>query len=224
MFYKGKRDRSAETRPRPTSAKAPTSNIIDLIRKLNENHKEIAKKTLKANDDPINKQRANSLPREEEGKVKTVTAKPPICRRPSSGGPLNQTEEIKSKLPPKAPLANKTASAATLKSLVEKDEIIGTGNIDNYIVGGQIGQGAYAVVRSAIHKATNRKIALKTYEKAKLLDPHRKRCVKREIEILEILNHPNIVKLYEIIDTPKHVHCDGVHRWHLLAWIFEAHT
>ena len=97
---------------------------------------------MKANDDPINKQRANSLPREEEGKVKTVTAKPPICRRPSSGGPLNQTEEIKSKLPPKAPLANKTASAATLKSLVEKDEIIGTGNIDNYIVGGQIGQGA----------------------------------------------------------------------------------
>ena len=119
---------------------------------------------------------------------------------------MNQTEEIKSKLPPKAPLANKTASAATLKSLVEKDEIIGTGNIDNYIVGGQIGQGAYAVVRSAIHKATNQKIALKTYEKAKLLDPHRKRCVKREIEILEILNHPNIVKLYEIIDTPKHVH------------------
>ena len=53
MFYKGKSDRSAETRPRPTSAKAPTSNIIDLIRKLNENHKEIAKKTLKANYDPI---------------------------------------------------------------------------------------------------------------------------------------------------------------------------
>ena len=53
MFYKGKRDRSAETRPRPTSAKAPTLNIIDLIRKLNENHKEFAKKTLKANYDPI---------------------------------------------------------------------------------------------------------------------------------------------------------------------------
>ena len=30
--------------------------------------------------------------------------------------------------------------------------------------------------------------------------------MKREIEILEILNYPNIVKLYEIIDTPKHVH------------------
>lgn len=201
MFYKGKRDRSAESRP--SSAKAPVSNIIDLIRKLNENHKEIAKNEIQIHEEPINKHRTNSLPREEPSKPKT-TAKPPISRKP--GGPLNQTEELKSKLPPRGPIANRTASASSLKNLVNNDEIIGTGNIDNYLIGSQIGQGAYAIVRSAIVRATNKKIAIKTYEKVKLLDPHRKRCVKREIEILEKLNHPNIVKMYEVIDTSKHVH------------------
>ena len=57
MFYKGKRDRSAEIRSRQNAPKAPTSNIIDLIRKLNENHKEIAKKTLKTSDEPAIKER-----------------------------------------------------------------------------------------------------------------------------------------------------------------------
>ena len=206
MFYKGKRDRSAEIRSRQNAPKAPTSNIIDLIRKLNENHKEIAKKTLKTSDEPAIKERANSLPREEEVKNRGIISKPPVFRKPSLGGGLNQTEDLKSKLPPKVPICNKTASASSLKLMVNKDDIIGTGNIENYLIGNQIGQGAYAVVRSAIFKSTNKKIALKTYEKAKLLDPHRKRCVKREIEILEILNNPNIVKLYEIIDTSKHVH------------------
>jgi tRNA A-37 threonylcarbamoyl transferase component Bud32 len=206
MFYKGNRDYSAENKSRSNTCKTPTSNVIDLIRKLNENHKEIAKKTSNPNQEQVDKARANSLPRAEEPKNRVVTSKPPIFRKPSLGGGLNQTEEIKSKLPPKVPLGNKTVSASSLKNLVNKDDIIGSGNIEDYIIGSQIGQGAYAIVRSAIHKPTNKKIALKTYEKSKLLDPHRKRCVKREIEILGLLSHQNIVKLYEVIDTSKSLH------------------
>ena len=198
MNLKVKRDLSEEIRPQV--CRTPSSNIIDLIRRLNET----TKNSSSNNSEESNKIRANSLRRMEESKNRIITSKPPIGRKPSLG--LNATDEFRNKLPPKVPMTAKTASASSLKSIINKDEIIGTGNIDNYIMGSQIGQGAYAIVRSAIQKGMNKKIAMKTYEKSKLLDPHRKRCVKREIDVLEILDHPSIVKLYEVIDAGKQLH------------------
>ena len=43
----------------------------------------------------------------------------------------------------------------------------------DYIVGKQVGQGAYATVRLAIHKASGKKLAIKIYEKSRLVDPGR---------------------------------------------------
>ena len=79
------------------------------------------------------------------------------------------------------------------------------GKLENYAVGKQIGQGAYAVVRFATHKTTNLKVAIKSYEKTKLLDSHRKLSVKREIAILEKLNHQYTIRLLETIESPKHL-------------------
>ncbi len=57
-----------------------------------------------------------------------------------------------------------------------------------------------------MHKLTNRKFALKIYERVKLLDPERKGSVKREIQILKKLeHHENIVKLFEVIETSRQV-------------------
>jgi len=72
-------------------------------------------------------------------------------------------------------------------------------------LGKELGKGAYAIVRHAIHKGTNKKFAIKIYEKYKLLDPIRKNSVKREIEILKKVDHITIVKLHEVIDTIKQV-------------------
>jgi doublecortin-like kinase 3 len=66
-----------------------------------------------------------------------------------------------------------------------------------------LGEGAYAVVRQCRHKATNNKIAMKIYDKIRLNDPVKKRSVSREISLLQRLDHPNIVKFYESIDTNK---------------------
>jgi len=77
------------------------------------------------------------------------------------------------------------------------------GRIEDYTLGKEIGKGAYATVRKAVHKATNIKIAAKIYSKQNLLDPQRKNAVKREIDILKKTDHPNIMKLHEVIDGPK---------------------
>jgi 5'-AMP-activated protein kinase catalytic alpha subunit len=78
-------------------------------------------------------------------------------------------------------------------------------SLEDYIIGKQIGQGAYAVVRVGLHKPSNKKIAMKIYEKQKLQDPQRYKSVKREIKIMERMNHPNIIRLYEVIETKNHV-------------------
>lgn len=79
------------------------------------------------------------------------------------------------------------------------------GKIEDYSIGKEIGKGAYASVKSAIHKYTNSCVAIKVYEKIKLDDCHKRNAVKREIEVLKKLSHPSIVKLVESIETLKHV-------------------
>lgn len=60
------------------------------------------------------------------------------------------------------------------------------------------------MVHTAFNKKTNDKLAMKIYDKEKILsNESRKRSVSREIQLLKRLNHPNIVKLYESIDTRK---------------------
>ncbi len=75
--------------------------------------------------------------------------------------------------------------------------------VSDYAIGSQIGQGAYATVKQGVQKSTGRKVAIKVYEKSKLVDPQRKQSVNREIQLLRRLSHANIVKLYDTIDTFK---------------------
>lgn len=99
----------------------------------------------------------------------------------------------------------------TLNSNFDKSTSLNEGseakvdNLDDYSIGKQLGQGAYAVVKLAVHKATGRHVAVKVYEKYKLLDPHRKKSVRREIKLLEKISNPHIYKLYETIETTKEI-------------------
>jgi serine/threonine protein kinase len=73
-------------------------------------------------------------------------------------------------------------------------------------MGKQIGQGAYAVVKESFHKPTGERVAIKQYDRYKLMDTQRKKSAIREIKILSRLSHSGIVKLYEAIDTSKFVY------------------
>ena len=46
---------------------------------------------------------------------------------------------------------------------------------------------------------------MKVYEKYKLTDPLKRKAVQREIAVLKKVDHSNIIKMYELIDTPKHI-------------------
>lgn len=62
------------------------------------------------------------------------------------------------------------------------------------------------MVKESFHRPTGERIAIKVYDRFKLMEVQRKKSALREIKILNRLKHPNIVKLYEAIDTSKYVY------------------
>jgi serine/threonine protein kinase len=61
-------------------------------------------------------------------------------------------------------------------------------------------------VKQAVHRATGLELAIKVYEKYKLMDTTKKKSVLKEINALMKLNHPNIMKLHDVIETPKQIY------------------
>lgn len=90
-----------------------------------------------------------------------------------------------------------TPSSSDVKAIITKNKI------ENYTLGKQLGQGAYATVRLATDKKTKGIVAIKSYEKYKLTDSRKRSGVKREIQILKMLDHPHTIKLYEVLDNAK---------------------
>ncbi|CAD8145163.1 unnamed protein product [Paramecium pentaurelia] len=74
-------------------------------------------------------------------------------------------------------------------------------NLDRYLILTTLGQGSYATVKLARDKMTEKLIAIKIYSKAKLCNQQRKQQLKREIHILKLLDHPNIIKYVNTIET-----------------------
>ena len=78
--------------------------------------------------------------------------------------------------------------------------------LKKYKIGKIIGKGAYALVKKVLDVQTNEKLAMKIYEKKNFInDINKKKCIQREISILNKVNHKNIVKLREVIHTNNHI-------------------
>ncbi|KAJ3074365.1 Map microtubule affinity-regulating kinase [Podochytrium sp. JEL0797] len=75
-----------------------------------------------------------------------------------------------------------------------------TGNelfLDRYQVTKILGEGSYGRVKLAV--------ALKIINKTSIKKPEHVTRIKREVRILRLLNHPNIVKLYDVAETDKEI-------------------
>lgn len=71
--------------------------------------------------------------------------------------------------------------------------------LGNYIIKGLIGNGSFSVVRLAQHIETNRYCAVKIISRKSLLSKTMSERFETEIRVLQQMNHPNIVRLYEMI-------------------------
>ncbi|MED6280307.1 MAP/microtubule affinity-regulating kinase 3 [Characodon lateralis] len=75
-------------------------------------------------------------------------------------------------------------------------------HVGNYRLLKTIGKGNFAKVKLARHVPTGREVAIKIIDKTQL-NPTSLQKLLREVRIMKILNHPNIVKLFEVIETEK---------------------
>uniref|UniRef100_A0A7S1P410 non-specific serine/threonine protein kinase n=1 Tax=Vitrella brassicaformis TaxID=1169539 RepID=A0A7S1P410_9ALVE len=78
---------------------------------------------------------------------------------------------------------------------------------DFYRLGKKLGEGAYGSVWTAMQISTRRHVAVKMIVKSKLeemeVEAGEKSTMLKEIDILKQLDHPNIMKVYEIFEDPE---------------------
>lgn len=70
--------------------------------------------------------------------------------------------------------------------------------IGHYNIGKTIGQGTFGKVKLGHHTLTEEKVAIKILEKDRIKDVADVERVAREIHILKLIRHPNIIQLYEV--------------------------
>jgi MAP/microtubule affinity-regulating kinase len=75
--------------------------------------------------------------------------------------------------------------------------------IGNYCVERTIGKGQFGKVKLAYHKKIpDMKVAIKIINKTKL-DEDTLKMIQREVHIMKLLQHQNIIRLYEVLETPR---------------------
>ncbi|CAK84768.1 unnamed protein product (macronuclear) [Paramecium tetraurelia] len=74
-------------------------------------------------------------------------------------------------------------------------------SIGNYILGKTIGEGTFGQVKLGQHTITNETVAIKILEKSKMKENIDYDRISREINCLKKLRHPNIIQIYEIVQT-----------------------
>lgn len=90
------------------------------------------------------------------------------------------------------PIAQNMASAIAgpLPDKVKTDHRIGQYNIIK-----TLGEGSFGKVKLAVHRSTGQQVALKIISRKKLISRDMAGRVEREIEYLQLLRHPHIIKL-----------------------------
>jgi serine/threonine-protein kinase ULK/ATG1 len=81
----------------------------------------------------------------------------------------------------------------------------GRATIGEYVVTSKLGSGSFAVVYKGYHRVTKVPVAIKALSLHKL-NSKLLANLEMEIAIMRQIDHPNIVKLYEIKKTEKHMY------------------
>ncbi|ROW08205.1 hypothetical protein VPNG_06947 [Cytospora leucostoma] len=92
------------------------------------------------------------------------------------------------------------ANAGANPDKVRSDHRVGQYNIVK-----TLGEGSFGKVKLAVHRGTGQQVALKIISRKKLISRDMAGRVEREIEYLQLLRHPHIIKLYTVIKTSTEI-------------------
>ncbi|XP_028323308.1 hormonally up-regulated neu tumor-associated kinase homolog A [Gouania willdenowi] len=77
-----------------------------------------------------------------------------------------------------------------------------TKRVGNYLIGRKLGEGSFAKVREGLHALTGEKVAVKVIDKRKAKkDSYVTKNLRREGKIQQMIRHPNITQLLDILET-----------------------
>ncbi|KAK6632123.1 Map microtubule affinity-regulating kinase [Polyplax serrata] len=96
--------------------------------------------------------------------------------------------------------ANETSSSSRVSS--SRSRTSDEPHIGKYKLLKTIGKGNFAKVKLAKHVPTGKEVAIKIIDKTQL-NPVSLQKLFREVRIMKMLDHPNIVKLFQVIETEK---------------------
>merc|ERR1711991_593148 len=109
---------------------------------------------------------------------------------------------------PAAAEVEDTLSGEELAKVLAQEDAFNAGKKtvgDIYKVGKELGRGAFAVVKEATHKESGRKNAVKIIDRGAMGDTN-ELSLQREIEIMQKVDHPNIIALRQVFEDKKHVY------------------
>ncbi len=76
---------------------------------------------------------------------------------------------------------------------------------ENFDLKENLGRGQFGLVKLGYHKLTGRKVAIKIINKKEMTNKQLE-LVKTEIDILKICQHPNIIRLYDVIENQEKIY------------------
>jgi len=89
----------------------------------------------------------------------------------------------------------------------EEEEEFKDKQIGDYLLNEELGSGGFGKVVLGTHIPTGEKVAIKIMDKEQIMsDELNKVRVLNEISILKIVRHNNIIKLYEVMETPQKIY------------------
>jgi serine/threonine protein kinase len=79
--------------------------------------------------------------------------------------------------------------------------------VGKYELGRTLGEGTFAKVRFAKNVETEEHVAIKILEKEKIMKQHKMvEQIKREISIMKLVKHPNVVCLLEVMGSKSKIY------------------
>ena len=79
--------------------------------------------------------------------------------------------------------------------------------VDKYILGKTIGNGTTGKVKLAQHRETRAQVAVKIIKKSQFdKNPDLQPKIRREMALMRLLNHPHLLKLIEVCESPRHLY------------------